>query len=350
MLALSPLSMAEMVNQGMFMTGVFYRNPQHDYPEAVKGEGVYLYDSEGRQYLDGSGGAAISCLGHGHPEVIQAVSRQLEEMAFAHTAFFTNRPQEELAEILARQFGEQGARVYFLSGGSEANETALKLARQYWVARGQPEKRIMVSRHQSYHGNTLGALSITGHPGRKETYGPLMHDWPKIQPCYAYRHRREDENEAEYGQRCAAELEEVILEAGAENVAAFVAETVVGATLGAVPAVDGYFREIRNICDRHGVLLILDEVMSGRGRTGRWFAFEDEGITPDMVTVAKGLGGGYQAIGAVVCRGFIHDGIVEGTGSFEHGHTFVGHAASCAAGLAVASIIERGRSVDTRSS
>ncbi len=322
------------------MAGVFYRNPQHAYPLAVKGEGVYLYDAEGRQYLDGSGGAAISCLGHGHPGVIDAVTRQLENMAFAHTAFFTNQPQEELARILADQFGEEDARVYFLSGGSEANETALKLARQYWVAVGLTDKKLMISRHQSYHGNTLGALSVTGHPGRKETYGPLMHDWPKIAPCYAYRHKREGESDLDYGHRSAALLEEKIVEVGAENVAAFIAETVVGATLGAVAAADGYFEKIREICDRHDVLLILDEVMAGRGRTGSWYAFDQEGITPDIVTMAKGLGGGYQPIGATICRAHVHDRIVRACGSFEHGHTYVGHASACAAGVAVAGIIE----------
>ncbi|MFT5139219.1 MAG: adenosylmethionine-8-amino-7-oxononanoate aminotransferase [Lysobacterales bacterium] len=322
------------------MTGVFYREPQHQYPLAVRGEGVYLYDDQGKQYLDGSGGAAISCLGHGHSGVISAVHEQLKKMAFAHTAFFTNQPQEDLSRILSDQFGEPGAKVYFLSGGSESNETALKLARQYWVAVGRKEKKLMISRDQSYHGNTLGALSVTGNRGRQEIYGPLLKDWPKISPCYAYRHQRADETECEYGLRSALELEEKIIEAGAENVAAFIAETIVGATLGAVPAVEGYFEKIREICDRYEVLLILDEVMAGRGRTGTWFAFEQEGFTPDIVTVAKALGGGYQPIGAVICRGYIHDHIVEACGSFEHGHTYVGHATGCAAGVAVAKIIE----------
>lgn len=323
------------------MSDVFYRQPRHRYPVAVRGEGVYLYDADGRQYLDASGGAAISCLGHGHPEIIDAVQRQAERMAFAHTAFFTNEPQEVLARLLSDQFGETGARVYFLSGGSEANETALKLARQYWVAKGQGNKTVFISRRQSYHGNTLGALSVSGNIGRQKTYGAILHDWPKIAPCYAYRHRRDDEDEEAYGRRAAQALEEEILRQGADQVAAFIAETIVGATLGAVPAVEGYFREVRRICDRHGVLLILDEVMSGRGRTGAWFASEQEGIRPDIVTVAKGLGGGYQAIGAVICRGFIHDEIVSGSGFFEHGHTYIGHATACAAGLAVAGVIER---------
>jgi adenosylmethionine-8-amino-7-oxononanoate aminotransferase len=325
---------------GRTMTGVFYRKPHHSYPLAVRGQGVYLYDADGKQYLDGSGGAAISCLGHGHPGVINAIKKQLDEIAFAHTVFFTNRPQEQLAEILSSQFGEENARVYFLSGGSEANETALKLARQYWVARGRPGKHLMISRHQSYHGNTIGALSVTGHLLRKETFGPILHDWPKIAPCYSYRHQEEGETSEAYAQRAADSLETAILEAGAENVAAFIAETVVGATLGAVPPTGRYLQHIREICDRHEVLLILDEIMAGRGRTGHWFAFHEDGITPDIVTLAKGLGGGYQPLGAVICRSRIHETIVEACGSFEHGHTYVGHATACAAGVAVAEIIE----------
>ncbi|NND43798.1 MAG: aspartate aminotransferase family protein [Xanthomonadales bacterium] len=323
------------------MSDVFYRNPRRRYPVAVRGEGAYLYDADGRQYLDASGGAAISCLGHGHPDIVRAVQQQVERMAFAHTAFFTNEPQERLARLLARQFGGAGARVYFVSGGSEANETALKLARQYWVARGQPERRLVISREQSYHGNTLGALSTSGNPGRRRTYGAMLHDWPRIAPCYAYRHQEKGEPDADYARRAAYELEKAIVEHGAENIAAFIAETVVGATLGAVPAVVDYFHHIREICDRHEILLILDEVMAGRGRTGAWFAFEQEGISSDIVTVAKGLGGGYQPIGAVVCDRRIHDQVVEACGHFEHGHTYIGHATACAAGLAVAEVIER---------
>lgn len=318
------------------MTGdVFYRDPNHVYPTGARGDGVYIYDAAGREYLDGSGGAAVSCLGHGNRRVIGAIKGQLDSLAFAHTAFFTSEAQEDLASRLARRFPEQGAKVYFVSGGSEANEAAIKLARQYWVARGQDQKRIFVSRVQSYHGNTLGALSLSGNPGRRQLYGPILHDWPKISACFEYRLRGEEESAAEYGERCANELEQAIDDAGAENVAAFVAETVVGATLGAVPAADGYFRRIREICDRRGVLLILDEVMSGCGRTGTYFAFEQEGILPDIVTMAKGLGGGYQPVGATLARGHVYDAIVERHGEFAHGHTYVGHPAACAAGVAV---------------
>ncbi len=327
------------------MGSVFYRNPRHDYPMVERGEGVYLYAADGKQYLDGSGGAAISCLGHGNRVVIDAIKAQVEKLAFAHTMFFTNQPQEALAEKLAARFaaalpGNEGARVYFLSGGSEANETAIKLARQYWLSRGQDNKHLVISRRQSYHGNTLGALSASGNLARRKVYGPLLHDWPKIDPCYEYRHRQVGESEREYAERSAHSLEEAILTAGAENVSAFMVETIVGATLGVVPASEGYFRAIREICDRYDVLLIMDEVMAGCGRSGTYFAFEQEGVRPDIVTLAKGLGGGYQPIGAVISQGFIHQGIVDAFGVFAHGHSYVGHATVAAAGLAVMQVLE----------
>lgn len=328
------------------MARVFYRNPLHDYPMVVRGEGVYLYDDEGRQYLDGSGGAAISCLGHGNRVVIEAIKTQAEKLAFAHTMFFTNQPQEQLANKLVERFGTDDARVYFLSGGSEANETAIKLARQYWLSQGCDNKHLVISRKQSYHGNTLGALSASGNEARRKVYGPLLHDWPKIDNCYAYRDQEEGETEKEYGARAAQSLEDTILAVGADNVSAFIAEPVVGATLGAVPAVRGYFEAIREICDRHKVLLITDEVMAGCGRTGTYFAFEQDGIRPDIVTLAKGLGGGYQPIGAVVAEGFIHDGIVDTFGAFAHGHSYVGHATVAAAALAVMQVLDEDKLLD----
>ena len=323
------------------MSSVFYRSPNHTYPRGARGEGVYLYDDQGKQYLDGSGGAAVTCLGHGHPDVIAAIKAQVEELAYAHTAFFTNEPQELLAARLAERFGEAGARVYFLSGGSEANETAIKLARQYWLARGKDSKHIVISREQSYHGNTLGALSLSGNPMRREIYAPCLHDWPRIAPCYAYRHQQDDETDDEYGQRAAQALEDAILEHGADNISAFIAETVVGATLGAVPPSGPYLKRIREICDRHDVLLILDEVMAGSGRSGTYFAFEQDEVVPDITTIAKGLGGGYQAIAATITREFVHDAIVERFNAFEHGHTYIGHATACAAGVAVLDVINR---------
>ena len=323
------------------MSSVFYRNPKDQYPRGFRGEGVYLYDDTGKQYLDGSGGAAVTCLGHGHADVVAAIKAQVDKLAYAHTAFFTNEPQEKLAARLAERFGESDARVYFLSGGSEANETAIKLARQYWLAQGNSKKHIVISREQSYHGNTLGALSLSGNPGRRQIYAPLLHDWPRIEPCYAYRHQQDDESEEEYGRRVAESLQGAIDSSGADNIAAFIAETVVGATLGAVPPVPGYFKKIREICDRNNILLILDEVMSGSGRSGTYFAFEQDGVVPDIVTIAKGLGGGYQAIGATIVRDFIHDAVIEKFNFFEHGHTYIGHATACAAAMAVSDVLDR---------
>jgi len=323
------------------MSSVFYRSPTHQYPRAVRGEGVYLYDEAGKQYLDGSGGAAVTCLGHAHPDVIEAIKEQVDQLAYAHTSFFTNDPQEKLAARLAERFGEADARVYFVSGGSEANETAVKLARQFWLAKGREKKYIVISREQSYHGNTLGALSLSGNPMRREIFAPILHDWPRIAPCYAYRHQADDETDEDYGDRAAQALEDAIVEHGAENIAAFIAETVVGATLGAVPPAPGYLKKIRAICDRQEILLILDEVMSGSGRSGTYFAFEQDDVLPDITTIAKGLGGGYQAIGAMIARSHVHDVIVDGFSFFEHGHTYNGHATACAAGLAVSDIIDR---------
>ncbi|MDZ7643057.1 MAG: aspartate aminotransferase family protein [Woeseiaceae bacterium] len=321
-------------------SSVFYREPLHDYPRIVHSEGVYLRDSEGRQYLDGSGGAAVSAVGHGHPRVIAAVQDQLARCAFAHTLFFTNEPQEQLADILRQRFGDPAARVYFVSGGSEANETALKLARQYWVARGVASKHLFVSRRRSYHGNTLGALALSGNPGRRALYAPLLADWPKVDDCYAYREQGDGETDADYAERAAASLDTAIATHGAENIAAFVAETVVGATLGVVPPAGDYLARIRAICDRHDILLILDEVMAGSGRCGRHFAFEDDGIRPDIVTLGKGLTGGYQPLGATIASGAVHDTVVAAHGAFAHGHTWVGHATACAAGVAVAGVVD----------
>lgn len=317
------------------MSSVFYRGPETKYPVAARGEGMYLYSNAGDQYLDMSGGAAVSCLGHGHEAVIAAVRKQVNDLAFAHTAFFTNEPQEALAELLASRFSEAGARVYFSSGGSEANETALKLAWQYWEALGRAGKTTVISRQFSYHGNTLGALSVTGNLSRRAHYERVLHDWPRIAPCYAYRHQKTAESDVEFGLRTASELEQAIENSGADNVAAFIAEPVVGATLGAVASVDGYFREIRRICDEHDVLLIADEVMCGSGRTGSFFAHEQDNVIPDIVTMAKGLGGGYQPIAATLARKHVSDAITSLPGGFEHGHTYVGHATACAAAVAV---------------
>ncbi|HUA55227.1 MAG TPA: aspartate aminotransferase family protein [Candidatus Sulfotelmatobacter sp.] len=317
------------------MSHVMHRSGAHDLPEAVAGDGCYLIDRAGKRYLDASGGAAVSCLGHSHPRVIEAVRDQVGRMAYAHTSFFTNRPMEELADRLVADAPPGIEKVYFVSGGSEAIEAALKLARQYFVEIGQPQRRHFIARRQSYHGNTLGALAVGGNEWRRQQFAPLLIEAHHIAPCYAYRDKRPDESEEAYGQRVADELEAMIRALGPDSVIAFVAETVGGATAGVVLPVPGYFRRVREICDRYGVLLILDEVMCGMGRTGTLHACTQEGVAPDIMAIAKGLGGGYQPIGAILIGGRIDAAIARGSGFFQHGHTYLGHATSCAAALAV---------------
>ena len=325
------------------MSHVFPRHTKANAPVAVSGKGVYLTDINGRQFLDASGGAAVSCLGHGDTEIIDAIKKQLDQMEFAHTGFFTSQAAESLADLLIDNAPQNIERVYLVSGGSEAVEAAIKLARQYFLEIGQPSRHKVIARLQSYHGNTLGALATGGNMWRREPFSPLMIDTTHISPCYEYRGQLESESVFEYGQRVANELETEILRLGAEQVMAFVAEPVVGATLGAVPAVEGYFKRIREICDQYGVLLILDEVMCGMGRTGSLFACEQEGIAPDIVTIAKGLGAGYQPIGAMLCSGEIYHAIENGSGFFQHGHTYLGHPVACAAANAVVNaILNRG--------
>ena len=321
------------------MTTVFHRMPKQTLPVAVKGEGIEIVDSTGKRYIDASGGAAVSCLGHSNQRVIDAIKRQAQELPYAHTSFFTTQPAEELASYLVECAPQGLAHVYFVSGGSEAIEAALKLARQYFVEVGQPQRRHIIARRQSYHGNTLGALAIGGNAWRREPFLPLLIDAHHVSPCYAYREQRADETEEQFAQRLADELEQKILELGSDTVAAFVAETVVGATAGAVPPVREYFRKIRAVCDRYGVLLILDEIMSGMGRTGHLFACEEDGVTPDLLTIAKGLGAGYQPIGATLVSDKIYQAITGGSGFFQHGHTYIGHATACAAALEVQRVI-----------
>ena len=322
------------------MSAVFHRQPGHDYPRAVRGEGPWIIDSTGKRYLDASGGAAVSCLGHSHPAVIAAIKAQLDRIPYAHSAFFTTEPTEALAEHLVARAPDGLDRVYFVSGGSEANESALKMARQYFLEIGQPQRHRFIARLQSYHGNTLGALSVGGNMWRREPYEPLLIETSHIEPCFAYRFKSDYESEEAYGRRMADALEAEILRLGPDTVAAFIAEPVVGATAGAVPAVPGYFKRIREICDRYGVLLILDEVMCGMGRTGTLFACEQDGVAPDLLTCAKGLGAGYQPIGAVLVAEQIYQAIVSGSGAFQHGFTYIGHATACAAALAVQQTIE----------
>ena len=319
---------------------VFHRHTRADLPVAVRGEGIYLYDADGKRYLDASGGAAVSCLGHGHPRIIAAIKRQLDQLAYAHTSFFTSEAAEVLADQLVAHAPAGIERVYFNCGGSEGIEAALKLARQYFLEIGQPRRQHMIGRWQSYHGNTIGALAAGGNRWRRKPFEPLLPAFHHVSACYSYRERRADESEEQYGLRVANELETEIERLGAGTVAAFIAETVVGATLGAVAAVPGYFKRVRDICDRHGVLLILDEVMCGMGRTGTLHACEQEGIAPDLMVIAKGLGGGYQPIGALLVAGKIFSAVRDGSGFFQHGHTYMGHPVACAAALEVQHVIE----------
>ena len=317
------------------MSHVFPRHTKSQPPVAVGGEGCYLIDRAGKRYLDGSGGAAVSCLGHGNREVIDAIKGQLDRIAFAHTGFLTSEPAEALADLLVANAPDGIDRVYFVSGGSEATEAAIKLARQYYVEKGEPQRGRLIARKQSYHGNTIGALSAGGNEWRRSQFGPLLLDVSHIDPCYEYRLRQEGESLEEYGLRAANALEAEILRVGPETVMAFMAEPVVGATAGALAPAPGYFKRIREICDKYGVLLILDEVMCGMGRTGSLFACEQDGVAPDIICIAKGLGAGYQPIGAMLCSGEIYAAIEGGTGFFQHGHTYIGHPTAAAAGLAV---------------
>jgi adenosylmethionine-8-amino-7-oxononanoate aminotransferase len=317
------------------MSHVFPRHSQKSLPTVARGEGPFLFDSTGKAYFDGSGGAAVSCRGHSDPAVIAAIKSQVDTVAFAHTGFFTSDPAEKLAQKLVENAPEGLDRVYLVSGGSEATESALKLARQYAFEKGEKRRRHVIARRQSYHGNTLGALATGGNQWRREPFAPLLMETHHISPCYAYRCQDGGETAYDYGQRVANELQTAIEELGAENVLAFVAEPVVGATAGAVPPVEGYFKRIREICDANGVLLILDEVMCGMGRTGTLFACEQDQVVPDICAVAKGLGAGYQPIGAMLCSAEIYDTIRDGSGFFQHGHTYNGHPTAAAASLAV---------------
>jgi len=320
---------------------VLHRSLRETPPRAIGGEGVWLIGDDGRRILDASGGAAVSCLGHQHPRVLEAMARQASKLAYAHTSFFSSEPAEALADkLVGHEPGGLGY-AYLVSGGSEAIEASIKLARQYFIEAGQPQRQRFIARRQSYHGNTLGALAAGGNAWRREPYAPLLSAaFSHVTPAFAYHEKRDSESEADFVARLAAELEAEFQRLGPENVAAFIAEPVVGATAGCVPAPEGYFRAVREICDRHGALLILDEVMSGMGRTGTRHAWEQEGIAPDIQAIAKGLGGGYQPIGAMLASTRIVDAIRDGSGAFQHGHTYLAHPLACAAALEVQRVID----------
>ena len=314
---------------------IFQRNSRAELPSAFSGSGCYIHDNKGNTYLDGSGGAAVSCLGHSDEHVKNAIIQQAQQLSYAHTSFFTTEVAEKLATRLARLAPGDINRVYLVSSGSESIEAALKLARQYFVEIGQNDRRQIITRKQSYHGNTLGALASGGNQWRRKQFEPLLIDTTLISPCYEYRYKLGGETEEEYGLRIANELETEIIRLGESNVMAFLLEPVVGATAGAICPVNGYLKRVREICDKYGILLIFDEVMCGMGRTGSLFACDIDGVVPDILTIAKGLGAGYQPIGAMLCQDYIHDVIKNGSGYFQHGHTYLGHPIAAAAADAV---------------
>ena len=321
------------------MSHVFHRGGGTAPPLAVSASGMRIVDKAGQSFLDASGGAAVSCIGHGEPRVVEAIRAQAAQLDYVHSSVFTSAPAEALAERICASTPLPIEKVYLVGSGSEAVETAVKMARGYHLARGEAGRHHVIARRQSYHGNTLGALARGGSEARRQPYLPMMTETPRAAPCFAFHEKSADESEEDYALRAADTLEAEILRLGPETVSAFLAETVVGATTGAVPPSPGYFARIREICNRYGVLLILDEVMCGTWRTGSFLACEMECICPDIVTLAKGLGGGYQPIGAAVCTGEIHDAFAEGTHGFVHGHTYMAHPIACAAALAVQDVI-----------
>ena len=318
---------------------VFHRFTRARPPVAASGNGIYLFDEAGRRYLDASGGAAVSCLGHGHPAVLAAMAQQAAKLEFIHTGFFTTRAAEQLAEVIADQCPGALDRLWFTSSGSEATEAALKLARQYHLERGDDGRAKVIARRLSYHGNTLGALAAGGSQWRRKPYDPLLIGVSLVDPCFEYRFAEPGETSEDYGLRAADSLEQEIQRLGPQTVMAFIAETVVGATAGAVPPVTEYLQHVREICDRHGVLLILDEVMCGSGRTGTFLSCEQYGVVPDIATLGKGLAAGYQPIGAVVCANPVYEAVANGTGALMHGQTYNAHPVGCAAALAVQRVI-----------
>ena len=325
----------------MTTSRVFHRHLRSAPITAVGGQGIYINDSQGRSYIDACGGAAVSCLGHGHPDVLAAMHSQIDQLAYAHTSFFTTEVAETLADELIRTAPAGMSHVYFVSGGSEAMEAALKMARQYFVETDQPQRKYFIARRQSYHGNTLGALAVGGNAWRRQPFAPILIDAKHVSACYPYREQGPSETPEAYGLRLAQELDDAITAIGPESVIAFVAETVGGATGGVLVPVPGYLRAIKAVCEKHGVLLILDEVMCGMGRTGTLHACEQDDVIPDIMAIAKGLGGGYQAIGAVMVQHSIVECMRTGSGFFQHGHTYLGHPVACAAALAVQRVISR---------
>ncbi|TDR88047.1 aspartate aminotransferase family protein [Enterovirga rhinocerotis] len=340
------------------MTRLLLRNFREVPDVALSASGIRIRSADGREVIDGSGGAAVACLGHAHPAVLEAIRRQIEKVCYVHTGFYVGEPVEALAEHLVGHEPGGLTHAYFVSSGSEGVETAIKLARQYALETGQPQREHVIGRRQSYHGNTLGALGAGGNLVRRPPYAPILPQASShVSPCYPYREQRAGEDDAAYVKRLADELEAEFQRIGPNRVMAFIAEPVVGATLGCQAALPGYFKAVREICDRHGALLILDEVMCGLGRTGTLHAWEQEGVAPDIQVIAKGLGGGYQPIGGILAAGRVVEAIRAGSGIHRHGHTYAAHPVACAAALAVQQVIHeenlveqvaiRGRQLET---
>lgn len=323
------------------MTHIIHRSLRQTPRVAASSCGIYITDEHNKQYIDASGGAAVSCLGHAHPDVLAAMHAQIDKLAYAHTGFFTSEVTEALADHLIEHAPGDLSEVYFVSGGSEAVEAALKLARQYFLEIGQPERTVFVSRRQSYHGNTLGALAVGGNEWRRQPFAPLLMEVPRVSPCFEYRDRLAHETQDDYTRRLLDEIEQTFLATGPERIIAFCAETVVGATTGAVPPTPGYLKGVRALCDKYGILYIADEVMCGMGRTGTLYAFEQDQALPDIVVIAKGLGGGYQPIGALLARTHVVEALRQKSGMFQHGHTYLGHPIASAAALAVQRVLHR---------
>ncbi|RJE26390.1 Aminotransferase class-III [Aspergillus sclerotialis] len=324
-------------------TAVFHRSPNKKYDVASGGNGVYLLHPNGTRTLDGSSGAAVSCLGHGHPVVIEAIVQQSRKLAFAHTSFFTSDPAEELANFLIRSSEEAFSKVMFFSSGSEAVESAIKITRQFHVANGEPGRVNFICRRQSYHGNTLGALSAGFNGSRRQAFEPLLSAaFHHVSPCFFSRDAREHEDENTYVDRLIKEYEEMFEQLGSSSVAAILVEPVSGATLGAIPAARGYLARLRGLCNKHGSLLIYDEVMCGMGRVGSLHAWQSlGGVAPDIQTIGKGLGAGYQPISAILVGSKVHRTIelAQAQHPFVSGHTYQGHSIGCAAALAAQQVI-----------
>jgi adenosylmethionine-8-amino-7-oxononanoate aminotransferase len=323
-------------------TQLFSRNLRKQYLLAVRGEGCWIEDAEGRRYLDASGQAAVVSIGHGVQEIGRAMAEQSGRMAFAHTTQFHTEPAEILAArvlAIAPHNFRNGGRVYFTSGGSEATETAIKLARQYFLESKQPSRYRIIARRQSYHGSTLGAMAVSGNVTRRAPYAPLLPEWGHVAPCFCY-HCPFDKTFPECNLACADDLETFLRGNDASSVAAFLFEPVVGATLGAAPAVDGYTARIAEICRKHGILVIADEVMSGMGRTGKPFASEHWGLEPDIILTGKGIASGYAPLGAVLVAPGIVEAFEKGSAAFTHGFTYQSHPVATAAGNAVFDFLE----------